>query len=143
MDLKVERLFGVRGKYVLVTGGGRGIGRMIVEGFAANGAVCFITSRDGGACAEAARELCQSTGGKVVALPASDLATLEGVKSCAKSLKEALLEHGGEEALDVLVNNSGVSWGAPLDTFPEVGWDKVTICFVFFCFFFFFSCQIC
>ncbi len=44
---------------------------------------------------------------------------------CAASVKEALQKHRGEVALDVLVNNSGVSWGEPLDKFSEKGWDKV------------------
>jgi NAD(P)-dependent dehydrogenase (short-subunit alcohol dehydrogenase family) len=61
-DLKVGSLFSVQGKFVLVTGGGRGIGKMITEGFASNGATVFITSRDEKACAEAAREISASTG---------------------------------------------------------------------------------
>lgn len=61
----------------------------------------------------------------MIALPGVDLSKVEGVEQLARDLKEALFKHRGSEALDVLVNNSGVSWGAPLETFPEVGWDRV------------------
>jgi NAD(P)-dependent dehydrogenase (short-subunit alcohol dehydrogenase family) len=123
--LKVDQLFSVKGKYVLVTGGGRGIGQMITEGFAANGATVFITSRNEQACVDSARTISAKTGGRVIALPASDLATYEGVQKCAVATREALQRERGAVALDVLVNNSGVSWGEPLETFPEKGWDKV------------------
>ncbi len=123
--LSIEKLFAVKGKYVLITGGGRGIGQMITEGFAANGAVCFITSRNEQACAQAAAAISAKTGGRVVALPACDLATTEGVQKCAAATREALQRERGAVALDVLVNNSGVSWGEPLETYAEKGWDKV------------------
>jgi NAD(P)-dependent dehydrogenase (short-subunit alcohol dehydrogenase family) len=62
----------------------------------------------------------------VVALSGCDLASQEGVMRCAALTKEALRTHRGVEALDVLVHNSGVSWGEPLATFSEKGWDKVS-----------------
>lgn len=61
----------------------------------------------------------------MIALPACDLSSYNGVKSLAENLKKELVQARGKFALDVLVNNSGVSWGAPLETFPEQGWDKV------------------
>jgi len=125
-SLKIADMFDVRDKYVLVTGGGRGIGFMIAKGFAANGAIVFISSRKQQACEEAAAQIRQETnGGKIFALPGVDLSTLDGVNQCAGFVKDALMKHRGKFALDVLVNNSGVSWGAPLESFPEVGWDKV------------------
>lgn len=125
MSLKNDALFDVRGKYVFVSGGGRGIGRMITEGFASNGAVVMISSRKQKQCEDAARDISAATGGKVIALPSVDLATLKGVEECAQHIRAALVQHRGEAALDVLVNNSGVSWGEPLESFPELGWDKV------------------
>lgn len=124
-SLRVNDLFSVKGKYVLVTGGGRGIGLMIAAGFASNGATVFISSRDGPACEKTAAELSKETGGQVIALPPVDLATLDGVKNLAASVKDALMATRKEFALDVLVNNSGVSWGEGFETFSEKGWDKV------------------
>ncbi|KAK7757278.1 hypothetical protein SLS62_000827 [Diatrype stigma] len=118
MDAK--SLFDVNGKVVLVTGGARGIGRMIAEGFVANGAKVYIASRDGAACARAATELnAQGPAGSAVALPAVDLAQLADCERLAAELRAR------EPALHVLVNNSGAAWGAPLDDFPDAQWSRV------------------
>ncbi len=109
-------LFSVEGKSVLVTGGSRGIGRMIARGFAERGARVYVSSRNAEACEEVAAEL--STSGSCVALP-SDLSSLEGVLDLAGKIRER------EPALDVLVNNAGANWGEALDEFSESGWDKV------------------
>ena len=124
-SLKINDMFSVTGKYVFVSGGGRGIGYMIASGFAANGAIVFISSRKEKACQEAAAKISSETGGKVFALPGVDLSQVAGVEKCVEYLKEALMKHRGRVSLDVLVNNSGVSWGEPLATFSEVGWNKV------------------
>lgn len=117
-DLLVEDLFSVRGKVVLVTGGSRGIGKMIAAGFLANGASVFISSRKAEVCDATADELATRYGGSCTSLPA-DLSGLPGVDALSGALAERT------DHLDVLVNNAGVSWGAPIDEFPEVGWDKV------------------
>lgn len=116
--MKIDDLFSVRGKTVLVTGGSRGIGEMISAGFLANGAKVFISSRKADACRATADRLMAEYGGECIALPAN-LADLSGIES----LVAQLTEH--QSHLDVLINNAGVSWGAPLDEFPENGWDKV------------------
>ncbi len=116
MDLR--QLFGIEGKIALVTGGSRGIGEMIAAGFLANGAKVYISSRKVDACEQAARRLADRYGGECVALPAN-VAELAGVEALAKALGDR------EERLHILVNNAGVSWGAPIDTYPESGWDKV------------------
>ena len=100
----------------MVTGGSRGIGRMIAEAFVVNGARVYITARKADACDATAAEL--SLHGTCVSLPA-DLATTEG----RRRLVEALSAR--ESRLDVLVNNAGATWGAPVDQFPEAGFDKV------------------
>ena len=107
-------LFSLEDRVALVTGGSRGIGRMIAEGFLAQGARVYIASRKGDQCRAAAAEM----GPNCVALPA-DLSTIEGVRALAGQLREA------EPALDVLVNNAGAAWGAAFEEFPESGWDKV------------------
>ena len=57
MTLAINDLFSVAGKVAIVTGGSRGIGRMIAEGFVENGVRTYITARKADACAETAAEL--------------------------------------------------------------------------------------
>ena len=116
-DLGVTRLFGVKGKTILVTGGARGIGLMIAAGFVANGATVYIASRSADACETAARRLTAAGPGTCHAL-AADLGTETGCAALAAALKSR------EQALHVLVNNSGTSWGAPMATHDTKGWDK-------------------
>jgi NAD(P)-dependent dehydrogenase (short-subunit alcohol dehydrogenase family) len=112
----VKDLFSVEGKRVLVTGGSRGIGLMIARGFVANGAKVYISSRKADVCEEVAAEL--SKQGTCVALPA-DLATQAECDRLGAELASR------EEGLEVLVNNAGANWGAPLEEFPDSAWDKV------------------
>ncbi len=109
-------LFSLKGRTALITGGSRGIGRMIAEGYLAQGARVYISARKAAACDQTAKEL--SAFGNCVSLPA-DVSTLAG----AQALVEAYAKH--ESSLDILVNNAGAAWGAPYDEFPESGWDKV------------------
>jgi len=118
MTQDFSNLFSIRGKTALVTGGSRGIGEMIAAGFLSQGAKVYISSRKGDACQATAKRLSESYGGECIALPA-DLSKLEGVESLANHIAAR------ESKLDILVNNAGASWGAPLDQFPEAGWDKV------------------
>lgn len=112
----MDELFSLQGRIALVTGGSRGIGRMIAAGFLQRGATVYISSRKALACDEAAREL--SSLGPCHSLPA-DVSGVEG----AQGLARAFLERS--ERLDILVNNAGAAWGEAFDTFPEKGWDKV------------------
>jgi len=118
MDAKFDNLFSIQGKVALVTGGSRGIGEMIAAGFLAHGTKVYISSRKAEACAATAKRLAEASGGSCIALPA-DLSNLAGVEGLAKQLAER------EPALDILVNNAGAAWGAPIEDFPEAGWDKV------------------
>ena len=114
----MKDLFSIEGKVALVTGGSRGIGEMIAAGFLANGAKVYISSRKADVCDATAERLQQEFGGECISLPAN-LADVEGCQALADAIAER------EEQLDILVNNAGVSWGAPIDEFPENGWDKV------------------
>jgi 2-deoxy-D-gluconate 3-dehydrogenase len=116
--MKINDLFSVDGKIVLVTGGSRGIGEMIAAGYLANGAKVYISSRKAEACDAAAQRLMAEHGGECVSIPA-DLSGLEGIDALVTEISKH------EDHLDILVNNAGVSWGAPLAEFPEKGWDKV------------------
>jgi NAD(P)-dependent dehydrogenase (short-subunit alcohol dehydrogenase family) len=110
-------LFSLQGRVALITGGSRGIGRMIAKGFIAQGARVYISSRKGEVCEQTAKELSQG-GGKCVALPV-DVSSTEGIAA----LVAAYGRH--ESKLDILVNNAGAAWLAEFDAFPEKGWDKV------------------
>jgi NAD(P)-dependent dehydrogenase (short-subunit alcohol dehydrogenase family) len=109
-------LFSIAGKTAVVTGGSRGIGLMIARGFVEAGAKVYISSRKADMCEQVAAEL--SEVGECVALPA-DLST----EAECRRLADAVAER--EERLDVLVNNAGATWGAPLDQFDEAAWERV------------------
>jgi 2-deoxy-D-gluconate 3-dehydrogenase len=108
-------LFSLKGRVALVTGGSRGIGKMIARGFLEAGAErVYISSRKAGDCDATAAEL----GERCRSLP-QDVSTVEGAQQLAA-------RYGALEGkLDILVNNAGAAWGARLDEFPENGWDKV------------------
>lgn len=110
-------LFTLQGRTALVTGGSRGIGKMIAAGFLAQGAKVYISSRKADACDAAAEELSQG-GGTCISLP-QDVSSVAGCQALAKAIEER------EDKLDILVNNAGAAWGAPFEEFPEHGWDKV------------------
>ena len=110
-------LFSVRGRIALITGGSRGIGRMIAKAFVDDGATVYISSRKADACEATAREL-SAGGGRCIPLP-QDVSTVEGCRALAERFRQA------EPRLDILLNNAGAAWGAEIDTFPEAGWDKV------------------
>ncbi|EGO60681.1 hypothetical protein NEUTE1DRAFT_57354 [Neurospora tetrasperma FGSC 2508] len=121
--MDVNTLFGIKGKVVLITGGAKGIGRMISEGFVRNGAKVYISSRDAAACETAASELNAlasktSSGGSAVALPA-DLSSAEECTRVAHELSKR------EQKLHVLINNSGATWGAAYDEYPDNAWTKL------------------
>jgi NAD(P)-dependent dehydrogenase (short-subunit alcohol dehydrogenase family) len=112
----MKNLFTLEGRSALITGGSRGIGRMIAEGFLAQGARVYISARKADACDQAAQEL--SKLGPCVSLPA-DVSTKEGIASLVAAYTAY------ESSLDILVNNAGAAWAEPFDDFTEKGWDKV------------------
>lgn len=109
-------LFDVTGKTVLVTGGSRGIGEMIARGFVEAGATVFISSRKAEACNELAAELSKT--GSCTPLPA-DLSSEAGCQRLASELATRT------DHLDVLVNNAGATWGAPMDDYDEKAFERV------------------
>jgi len=112
----MQALFSLAGRTALVTGGSRGIGRMIAEGFLKQGATVYISARKAAACDATAAEL--SALGPCHSIP-GDVSTMDGVARLVAALKDRTGQ------LDILVNNAGAAWGAPFDEFPESGWDKV------------------
>ena len=117
--MNLNDMFGLNGRIALVTGGSRGIGKMIVEGYLAAGcARVYISARKTAQIEEAVADFGTRYPGKVIGLPV-DLSTVEGCRALAKELEAR------EEKLDILVNNAGAAWGEPFENFPEAGWDKV------------------
>lgn len=111
----MQNLFDISGKTAIVTGGSRGIGAMIARGFVESGARVYITARREEELRATEAELADI--GECFAIPA-DLSTVEGLTAFARAFGER------EPKLHVLVNNAGAAWGAPVDEFPESGWDK-------------------
>ena len=112
-------LFSLKGRIALVTGGSRGIGRMIASGFLNQGAArVYISARKAQACEATAAELSAEYDGECIALPV-DISTLGGIEILAGEIRKR------EPKLDILINNAGAAWGADFDEFPESGWDKV------------------
>ncbi|MCH7672622.1 MAG: SDR family oxidoreductase [Proteobacteria bacterium] len=116
MSFKISEMFSVAGKTAIVTGGSRGIGKMIAQGFVENGVKTYITARKAEACEATAAEL--SISGVCIALPA-DISTTSGRNQFVEAIKQR------ESKIDILVNNAGAAWGASFEDYPDEGYDKV------------------
>lgn len=112
----MSKLFDISGKVALVTGGANGLGRMIVQGLLEAGVTVYFTSRKDADCREAEEAL--SAHGRCHGI-AADLSSPEGATALAKQILER------EARLNILVNNAGRTWGAPLETFPDKAWPQV------------------
>jgi NAD(P)-dependent dehydrogenase (short-subunit alcohol dehydrogenase family) len=108
--------FDVSGKTVFVTGGTSGIGLMIAKGLLLAGAAVIVSSRKEDGVKRAVSDL--SEVGSVKGLR-GDVSTPDGARALARAVTAET------EKLHVLVNNAGVTWGAPLEEFPDIGWDRV------------------
>jgi NAD(P)-dependent dehydrogenase (short-subunit alcohol dehydrogenase family) len=109
------KLFSLEGRIALITGGSRGIGEMLLEGYLAAGCErVYITARK----AQQLEETADKYGDKVVGLP-GDISRMEGIEELAAEIGRR------ESRLDILVNNAGAAWGEPFEEFSEKGWDKV------------------
>ncbi|HVA70774.1 MAG TPA: SDR family oxidoreductase [Acidimicrobiales bacterium] len=112
----MNSLFDVSGKVVLVTGGSRGIGEMIARGFVDAGAKVYISSRKAEVGDALAKELSKT--GSCTSLPAD----LSSEAECQRLAREIAAR---ETHLDVLVNNAGATWGAPMDQYDEAAFERV------------------
>jgi NAD(P)-dependent dehydrogenase (short-subunit alcohol dehydrogenase family) len=110
--MTASSLFDIAGKTALVTGGSRGIGLMIAEGFVDAGAKVYISSRKADVVAQLSNK------GTCIGIPA-DLST----EAECRRLAEAIAAR--EASLDILVNNAGATWGAPLEDFDEAAFERV------------------
>ncbi|MEX5576333.1 SDR family NAD(P)-dependent oxidoreductase [Pseudophaeobacter sp. A-200-2] len=112
-------LFSLEGKTALITGGATGIGRMAAEAMVRAGARVLIASRKGDACVAVAEELNAMDAPGSAEGFAADIGTVEGIDALVEEIKTRT------PALHILMNNSGVTWGAPLGQFPHQAWEKV------------------
>ena len=114
-----ESLFGVEGKTALVTGATTGIGRMAATALVQAGARVMIVSRKGRHCARVAEELntLDAPGGAEGF--AGDVGSEDGIDALAGEVAKRT------DKLHILINNAGVTWGEPLETFPYHAWNKV------------------
>ncbi|KAJ7611776.1 hypothetical protein FB45DRAFT_1009600 [Roridomyces roridus] len=121
LDLDIQSLYSVKGKIVLVTGGSVGIGKMIAAGFVRNGATVYIAARKEAQLKEAVADLKKlATGGAGVHYIVANVGSKAGCDALVAEFKKR------ESKLNVLVNNSGITWGGPYNDFPEEkGWDNV------------------
>jgi NAD(P)-dependent dehydrogenase (short-subunit alcohol dehydrogenase family) len=117
-DLRVSKLFDFSNHVVLVTGGASGIGEMAAQGFIQNGAKVYIASRKESELKKATDRF-NKLGPGTCEYIVADLKDKAGCDHLVKEMKKRT------DRLTVLVNNTGVTWGAPYDDFPESGWDKV------------------
>ncbi len=115
--MHVLDLFKIEGKTAIVTGGGRGLGEQIAVGLAEAGANVVVCSRKVEAC-EQVKEKLEQLGVRSLALRC-DVTNPEEVKHVVET---TVKEFGG---IDILVNNSGATWGAPVEEMPLEAWQKV------------------
>lgn len=112
----MSSIFSIEGKIALVTGGTSGIGYMIAEGLVKHGAKVYVASRKAEACAKTAAALSEL--GTCVGI-AADLSSEQGCVDLVNDIQQR------EGQLHILVNNAGVTWGAPLEQYPGEAWDKI------------------
>ncbi|WP_408010403.1 SDR family oxidoreductase [Pseudalkalibacillus sp. A8] len=115
--MHIKELFDLSGKTAIVTGGGRGLGQQIAEGFAESGANVVVCSRKEEACKEVSESLKQMGVGSLAFK--CDVTNPEEIQHVV----DRTVEEFGR--IDILVNNSGASWGAPAEEMPLEAWQKV------------------
>ncbi len=112
----MQNLFDISGKTAVVTGGSSGIGAMMAKGLLINGAKVYITARKAERLEAMTKDLSQY--GTCIAIP-GDMSKVEGIEAFVNEVAKH------ENSIDILINNAGANWAAPLEHFPEKGWDKV------------------
>jgi NAD(P)-dependent dehydrogenase (short-subunit alcohol dehydrogenase family) len=117
LKVDAKQLFDLTGRVAIVSGGSMGLGRQMAEGLAEMGANLVLCARKKERC-EAAAESLRHLGVEVLAL-GCDVKD----KSSIDDVVEKTLARFGR--IDILINNAGVSWGAPIEEMTLDQWDKV------------------
>ena len=117
--MDIQTLFGLDGKTALVTGGATGIGRMAAEALVRAGARVLMASRKPGACEAVAAELNALGASGSAEGFVGDVGSKAGIEAMVSEVKKRT------QTLDILMNNAGITWGAPLGQFPFEAWEKV------------------
>lgn len=117
--MDIQTLFGLEGKTALVTGGATGIGRMAAEALVRAGARVLLVSRKDGACEAVAAELNALGASGSAEGFVGDVGTKDGIDAIVTEVQKRT------DALDILMNNAGITWGAPMGEFPHHAWEKV------------------
>ncbi|MCA0971966.1 SDR family oxidoreductase [Halobacillus litoralis] len=116
--MHVQQLFDLTGRTAIITGGGRGLGEQMAEGLAEAGANLVLCSRKKEACEEVALRLKEAHGVKTMAL-SCDVTQEEQVDAVVEQAMNAFGQ------IDILINNSGATWGAPTLEMPVEAFQKV------------------
>lgn len=115
--MHIKDLFDLTGKTAIITGGGRGLGEQMAEGLAEAGANIVLCSRKKEACQQVADRLARLDV-KTLALTC-DISQPEDIKNVVHQTIETF------GRIDILINNSGATWGAPVEEMPLEAWEKV------------------
>ncbi|OAG40887.1 hypothetical protein AYO21_04964 [Fonsecaea monophora] len=119
-DLRAQNLFKFDHHVVLITGGASGLGEVAAQAFVQNGAKVFIASRKESELKRVSKFFrALSELSAEIRIHIADLKDKAGCDHLASEIKKRT------DRLTVLINNSGATWGAPADDFPEHGWDKI------------------
>jgi NAD(P)-dependent dehydrogenase (short-subunit alcohol dehydrogenase family) len=117
---RYDKLFDVRGRVVIVTGGTRGIGRAVAEGFVCGGAKVVVASRKPDACEEAEKHLLGLAAQS--GADALGVAAHKGDLDAAAMLVDRTVDRFG--GIDVVVNNAANALTQPLGAFTAEAWQK-------------------
>ena len=115
--MHIKDLFDLTEKTAIITGGGRGLGAQIAEGYAEAGARVVLCSRKEEVCKETAEKL-KSFGAEALALKC-DVTNKDDIDRVVKTTLDTF------GRIDILVNNSGATWGATVEDMPLDAWQKV------------------
>ncbi len=114
--MKVQELFSLKDKVIIVTGGSKGLGLMMAEGLAEAGANLVLCARNQEECEQAADQI-REIGGKTLALRC-DVIDQDEVNAL---VKQTVSEFG---RVDVMINNAGYVWEAPLEEVSLEKWNQ-------------------
>jgi NAD(P)-dependent dehydrogenase (short-subunit alcohol dehydrogenase family) len=115
--ISAKQLFDLTGRVAIITGGSIGLGRQMAEGLAEMGAHLVLCARHPERCQQAAEELQQ------LGIKARSLACDVRDQTSVQALVDATISQFGK--IDILINNAGISWGAPVEEMRLEDWNKV------------------